>query len=171
MKNIYLIGMMGSGKTSCGRELAKLLSLIFVDLDSEIEKRAGKPISDIFKTEGEPHFRKLERDELAQVAGSADHVVATGGGIVLNPTNCEIMRQTGTVIYLRANLNQLWDRVKRNSTRPLLETSDPKESLANLFREREPIYRDIANMVVVTDRKTHQAVARELRDKCLARQA
>lgn len=165
MKNIYLVGMMGSGKSSTGRELARLLSLSFVDLDDWIEAQARKSVNEIFESEGEAYFRKLESELLNQVSSRTDQIVATGGGVVLNPANRDVMRKSGTVFYLKASLEMLWERVKHNRTRPLLATADPKASLADLFRRRTPLYETVADGTVVTDQKSPESAAREIYEK------
>lgn len=166
MKNIYLIGMMGSGKSSSGRALAKLLSLAFVDLDELIVEQEGRSINDIFKADGESYFRSLEHELLAGVARETDQVIATGGGIVLDPANCEQMKDSGLVIYLKTGLDVLWERVKTKQDRPLLKGSDPKQMLANLYAKRSSLYEAVSDKVFLTDRKTPQAVAVEIYETC-----
>ncbi len=162
MKNVYLVGMMGSGKTTTGKALAKLLNMPFVDLDERIVERAGQSINDIFKTHGEPHFRKLESELLKQIASESGQVVATGGGIVLDPKNAEILKKVRPTIYLKTSLDVLWERVKRKRDRPLLQAPDPQKTLASLLAEREPLYQQVANMTYFTDRKTPEEVANEI---------
>ena len=166
MKNVYLIGMMGSGKTSSGRFLAKLLNVPFADLDEQIVERAGQSINDIFKTKGESHFRQMESEVLGRASESNGYVVATGGGIVLNPANNARMKETGTVIYLKTSLNVLWDRVGRNKNRPLLATADPKKTLEELLIKRSPLYEAAASGIFSTDQKTPETVAREIYKTC-----
>jgi len=166
MKNIYLIGMMGSGKSSSGRALAKLLSLAFVDLDELIVEQEGRSINDIFKAEGESYFRSLEHELLAGVARETDQVIATGGGIVLDPVNCEQMKDSGLVIYLKTGLDVLWERVKTKQDRPLLKGSDPKQMLANLYAKRSSLYEAVSDKVFLTDRKTPGRVAAEIYETC-----
>lgn len=166
MRNIYLIGMMGSGKTSSGRELARLLGVSFVDLDELVAERAGRSINEIFKFEGEPFFRALERNVLEEVASRSDQVVATGGGSILDPLNRERMRRTGITIYLKASLPTLWERVKQKKDRPLLETRNPQEMLAYLFRLRGPLYEAEADKTFLTDRKSPEEIALEIYKTC-----
>lgn len=166
MKNIYLIGMMGSGKTTTGKALAKLLSISFVDLDDQIVERVGKSINDIFATEGESYFRTVESELLLETSGGRDQVVATGGGIVLNAANRERMKNTGVVIYLKTSLNVLWDRVKSKTDRPLLRGRDPQETLAALFRDREPLYEAGADKSFLTNGKSPESVAVEIYKAC-----
>ena len=160
--------MMGSGKTTSGRELARLLGISFVDSDDQIVERAGRSINEIFKKEGEPSFRKMEREVLAQISSRKDQVIAPGGGIVLDPANRQCMQNTGRVIYLKTSLEVLWERVKEKRDRPLLATSDPRETLTELFRERTPLYESIADKIFLTDRKSPEAVAQEIFKACFS---
>jgi len=166
MRNTYLIGMMGSGKTTSGRALARLLDVPFVDLDERIVERAGRSINEIFQTEGEPYFRRLERELLAQVSGNQGQVVATGGGIVLDRANGAQMRRTGLVVYLRTSFEVLWERVQEVRDRPLLRARDPRKALAELCRERVPLYENVSDRIFLTDRKTSEAVALEIFKAC-----
>jgi len=162
MKNLYLIGMMGSGKSSTGEALASELTFPFVDLDEEIVRKLNMSINDIFATRGEPYFRKVEKDELRLFAKKRGQVIATGGGAVLAPENAELMKQTGLVIYLRTSLEVLWQRVQRKSDRPLLKTANPLDVFARLFAERKAIYESIHDYSVNTESKTPGEVAREI---------
>ena len=160
---IFLIGMMGSGKTSVGRELASLLDRKFVDLDFEIEKGAGLTIPEIFEKRGEPYFRKLETLALERFGRQERTVVSTGGGIVLKPANVEFMRFAGLVIFLEAAPETLCARLKDSSAgRPLLQTPDWKQTVLTLCREREPLYRAAAYYCVATDGKTDSQTASEI---------
>ena len=166
MKNVYLIGMMGSGKTTSGRALAKLLAVSFVDLDDRIVEEAGHSINDIFKTEGEPYFRGVETKLLTRLSKLENQVVATGGGVVLDSSNREHMRNTGLVIYLKTSLDVLWERVKEKKDRPLLKSSDPKESLKDLFYKRTPLYESSSDKFFLTDHKLPEAVGLEIYKTC-----
>ena len=171
MRNIYLIGMMGSGKTTSGRALAKLMGLGFVDLDERIMERTGRSINDIFKSDGEPYFRKVEREVLMQVAAKQGQVVATGGGVVLDPANGERMRQTGLMIYLKTSAEVLWERVKHKKDRPLLGVQDPEKALAGLYQTRLSYYESFADKTFLTDRKTPESVALEIFKTCFESKA
>jgi len=166
MKNVYLIGMMGSGKTTSGRALAKLLAVPFVDLDDRIVEHTGHSINDIFKMEGEPYFRSVETELLTRISGTTNQVVATGGGIVIHSANSERMRNAGLVIYLKTSLDVLWERVKGKKDRPLLKSSDPRKSLADLFYKRTPLYESNSDKVFLTDHKSPEAVALEIYKTC-----
>lgn len=167
MKNIYLIGMMGAGKTAVGRSLARLAGVHFVDIDHLIVERAGKSINQIFEENGEPYFRNLETEVLKTVASEHGKVVATGGGIVLKPENVQLMKQSGKIIFLEASLDTLWERVKLKSDRPLLKTENPKATLERILAERQPIYRSVADAVVLSEEKTFHDVARDIADNHL----
>jgi len=139
-RSIVLIGMMGVGKTTVGRRLAKRLALPFVDADTEIEKAAGCSIPDIFALHGEAAFRAGEQRVLARLLAQPPHVIATGGGAFMNAETRRLIQARGTAVWLRADIDVLVRRVKRNHNRPLLRQGDPKEILARLMRERDPIY-------------------------------
>lgn len=148
--NIYLVGLMGAGKTSVGKLLAKRLSRQFHDSDHEIEARTGVRIPVIFEIEGEAGFRQRESaviDELTQTEGI---VLATGGGAVLDPRNREVLHSRGTVVYLRASVDELYNRTRRDRNRPLLQTADPRGRLAELMKVRDPLYREVAHIIVDT---------------------
>jgi shikimate kinase len=148
--NIFLVGMMGAGKTTLGKSLAQRLRREFFDTDKVLVERTGVPVATIFEIEGEPGFRRREALTLAELAARHDCVIATGGGIVLAPENRERMRASGTVIYLRARLESLWERTRHDTSRPLLATPDPRGTLERLLEERDPLYRDAAHLVVET---------------------
>ena len=148
--NIYLVGMMGAGKTTLGRALAQRLGVEFVDLDRVLVEKTGVPVTTIFEIEGEQGFRKRESCALAEAAGQDDRVIATGGGAVLCEENRRVMRESGTVVYLRARVEHLWERTRHDTARPLLANDDPKGTLARLLAEREPLYREAAHVIVDT---------------------
>lgn len=148
--NIFLVGMMGAGKTTVGRALAHRLRLPFVDTDRIMVDRTGVPVATIFEIEGEEGFRRRESALLAEVAETDAQVIATGGGAVLAGENRELMRRHGTVIYLRASVESLWERTRHDSSRPLLATPDPRATLATLLEKRDALYRDAAHIIVDT---------------------
>lgn len=148
--NVFLVGPMGAGKTTLGKQLARLLSKRFVDSDHEIEQRTGATIPWIFDIEGETGFRNREAaviDELTQQAGI---ILATGGGAVLRPENRTNLRDRGVVVYLFASIDELYVRAGKDKNRPLLQTDDPKARLAQLYAERDPLYREVADLVIDT---------------------
>lgn len=143
--NVYLVGMPGSGKSAVGRALARRLSLPFVDLDEEVEASAGAAPAEIFAEGGEPRYRELEKAALSHISARNRAVVACGGGTVIDPDNRTIMRASGAVIWLRAPLEYLKRRDLVGPARPLLRTD---ADLERLWREREPIYREVADHAV-----------------------
>jgi shikimate kinase len=156
--NIFLVGMMGSGKTTLGRALAQRLRLRFVDTDRVMVDRTGVPITTIFEIEGEEAFRRREAAVLAEVAEGDAQVVATGGGAVLAAENRDVMRRRGTVIYLRAQVESLWERTRHDTSRPLLATPDPRGTLAALLEKRDPLYREAAHLIVDTGSQSASAL-------------
>ncbi|MDW8107025.1 MAG: 3-dehydroquinate synthase [Armatimonadota bacterium] len=158
MKHLYLVGNMGSGKSTVGKQVAQHLGLPFVDLDACIERAAGMPIATIFDQEGEPAFRQREQEALRAVAQMPPQVVATGGGVVLNEANWQLMRQTGWIIYLQTSVETLWQRVRRSRHRPLLRTETPRATLEAIVHAREPLYQQ-ADWIVPTDGRTPEQVA------------
>jgi len=148
--NIFLVGMMGAGKTTLGRALSHRLKREFADTDRVLVERTGVPIATIFEIEGEDGFRRREGAVLAELAEREGLVVATGGGAVLLQANRAVMREHGIVIYLRARLESLWERTRHDTTRPLLATPDPRATLAELLEKRDPLYREAAHIIVDT---------------------
>ncbi len=167
MKNIYLVGMMGSGKTETGSALAEILGFKPVDLDSLIVEEEGRSINEIFDQSGEPYFREVESKILERISMKKKQVIATGGGIVLREENRRTMMQNGRVFYLKTNLDILIDRLKYMSDRPLLRAADPKVVLERIYEERRPLYESFEDQVD-TDLKTPEDVAREI-DEILSR--
>lgn len=149
---IVLVGMMGSGKTTVGRRLAARLGRRFVDADKELESRCGVPIATIFELEGEDGFRRREAQVLDSLMRETGIVLATGGGAVLLPENRERLQARGFVVFLRAGPAELWQRLKRDRTRPLLQTGNPRQRIADLVAAREPLYREIAHLTVTSGR-------------------
>jgi shikimate kinase len=150
VSNIFLVGMMGAGKTTLGKSLAHRTGRDFVDTDRLLVERTGVPIVTIFEFEGEEGFRRREAGILEEVALREGLVVATGGGAVLMEDNRRLMHRSGIVVYLRARLENLWERTRHDTTRPLLATPDPRATLAELLEKRDPLYRDAAHVVVDT---------------------
>jgi shikimate kinase len=148
--NIFLVGMMGAGKTSVGRVLAKRLNKIFYDSDHVIEERTGVKIPVIFEIEGEPGFRQRESAVLDELTALDDVVLATGGGAVLAQENRDRLRTRGTVVYLRASVKDLLNRTRHDKNRPLLQTADPRARLNELYEMRDPLYREVAHVTIDT---------------------
>ena len=170
-RNVYLIGPMGSGKTAVGRRLATLLGKQFFDSDAEIEKRTGVDVRYIFEKEGEARFREREREVIAALTALDDVVVATGGGVILDPTNRERLANTGTVIYLETNLDTLVRRTKAAKTRPLLMNDDPRSVLERLMVVRRPLYEETADLRVETTGRQVRAVAIDIEQRLAHRVA
>lgn len=146
--SIYLVGLMGAGKTTVGRALARRLGKSFVDSDHEIEARTGVPVATVFELEGEAGFRAREAQVIAELCALDRVVLATGGGAVLDPANRQALAAHGFVIYLRAAPRDLWMRTRNDHTRPLLQTADPLARLEALYRQRDPLYTEVADLVV-----------------------
>ncbi len=146
--NIYLVGLMGAGKTTVGRQLAKRLGRRFADSDHEIEARTGVRIPLIFEIEGEAGFRSRESAVLETLTQEHGLVLATGGGAVLDPGNRANLAKSGTVIYLCSQPRQLWERTRRSRNRPLLQVADPLARLQELYAQRDPLYREIADIII-----------------------
>ncbi|HEY8249841.1 MAG TPA: shikimate kinase [Burkholderiales bacterium] len=167
--NLYLVDMMGTGKTTVGRTLARRLKLRFVDSDHEIEARCGVKIPVIFEIEGERGFRGRETQAIAELTALDGIVLATGGGVVLAEENRSRLAARGTVVYLRATPEHLYERVRQDRNRPLLAGGDPLGRLRELYRERDPLYSALADLVVDTGRQSVQVLARGLLEQLGAR--
>lgn len=152
--NIFLVGPMGAGKTTIGRQLAEALGMEFLDSDHEIEARSGATIPWIFDVEGEEGFRKREQAMIDELSQRHNIVLATGGGAVLSEVNRKYLKTRGIVIYLSASIEQLLKRTQRDRNRPLLQTENPRARLEELMRVREPLYREVADIVLETDNKS-----------------
>lgn len=145
---MVLVGLMGAGKSTIGRQLAKRFSWDFLDLDREIENRTGVKVSVIFELEGEQGFRDRETRLLEELANGPQRVLATGGGVVIRPENRTLLRQMGSVIYLDVAPEVLFERTRRDANRPLLQVPDPLGKLKELHAQRDPLYRDAADIVI-----------------------
>ena len=163
--NIFLVGLMGAGKTSVGRLLAKRLGKPFFDCDQEIERRTGVKIPVIFEIEGEAGFRSREAAMLRELTARNDIVLATGGGAILREENRQALTQSGTVVYLRASLDDLWQRTRHDRSRPLLQTPDPRAKLEELFALRDPLYRAVATIVIDTGNQSLGNLANRLEQR------
>jgi len=160
--NLYLVGLMGAGKTTVGRLLAKHYGCAFHDSDHEIEARTGVKIPVIFEIEGEAGFRKREEAAIAELTALSGIVLATGGGAVLSAVNRSNLRNNGVVIYLRGTPEHLYERTRHDRNRPLLQTADPQARLRELYQQRDPMYREVADIVVDTGRQSVAGMARAL---------
>lgn len=168
--NIYLVGMMGAGKTTIGRQMARRMNKRFVDCDHEIEVRTGVRIPLIFEIEGEPGFRRRESQVLRELAAESGLVLATGGGAVLDPENRKCLSATGLVVYLCAPPEELYARTQHDRNRPLLQVADPLGKIRELYDLRDPLYREVADVVFEGGRRSPLQAARlleeELRGLC-----
>ena len=160
--NIFLVGLMGSGKTTIGRALAKKLNKRFVDADHEIEARTGATIPLIFEIEGEASFRQREADVIRDLTAEEGLVLATGGGAIINAQNRAFLKSRGTVIYLRASVASILQRTSHDKSRPLLQTADPKARIEELARERGPFYEEVAHIIIETGRPNVQSVVQNI---------
>ncbi len=163
--NIFLIGPMGTGKTTIGRHLASALGMEFEDSDAEIQRRTGVDIPLIFELEGEVGFRKRERKVIEQLTAREDLVLATGGGAVLDPDNRRHLTGRGLVIYLHCSPEQQYQRTARDRNRPLLHDGDPRVRLQELMEQRDSLYRQTSDFTVSTERRNATAVVKEITRK------
>jgi len=163
-QNLILVGPMGAGKSAVGRQLARLLHLEFVDSDEEIERRTGVDIPFIFEKEGEEGFREREAKVIDELTERHGVVLATGGGAVVDSRNRSRLGGRGFVIYLHTTVQQQLDRTSRGRNRPLLDNGDKQKVLEELMAIRDPLYREIADLVVETDGRRVKEVAIEIRD-------
>jgi len=168
--NIFLVGLMGAGKTTIGRLLARKLNRRFVDADHEIEARTGATIPWIFEIEGEACFRRREADVIRDLSAQQGLVLATGGGAVLDPKSRALLAERGTVIYLRASIGSILQRTAHDKNRPLLQTADPRGKLEQLWTERDPLYREIADLVIDTGRPNVQSMVQTILDQLAAQE-
>ncbi len=158
-RNLVLIGFMGSGKSSVGRELARRWGYRFIDTDAMIRHKYDLSIPDIFAKIGEPSFREAEYQALVRLQGIGSTVIATGGGIVTQPRNLPLLRTLGPVVWLSADQTTIIDRVGKSTHRPMLDQANPEESVTRLLAERAPLYRQAAGLLIETSGLTHREVA------------
>ncbi len=160
--SLFLTGPMGAGKSTIGRQLSRQLRLAFYDSDREIENRTGVDIPLIFELEGEQGFRKRERLIIDELTSLPNIVLATGGGAILDADNREHLAERGLVIYLHASVDQQLTRTEHDRNRPLLQTDNPRQRLEDLMQVRDPLYREIADLVIDTDGKRVMAVVNQI---------
>jgi shikimate kinase len=161
-KNIFFVGLMGAGKTTIGKQLAKRLRKKFYDTDHEIEKRTGVKIPVIFDLEGESGFRKRESAVIKELTQLENIVLATGGGAILKQKTLECLKSHGYVIYLRATSNDLWQRMRHDKQRPLLQNVDIRTKLEDLYQERHPLYMEAADLVIDTAQQHALVVIKQI---------
>ncbi|MGB5597775.1 shikimate kinase [Thiothrix lacustris] len=163
--NIILVGLMGAGKSTIGRQLARRLNLTFYDSDKVVEERTGVSIPTIFAVEGEAGFREREEQVIAELTALPNTLIATGGGSVLRESNREHIKAGGTVIYLRASAEQLFQRIRHDKTRPLMQTANPMQTLRDLLKAREPLYMEVADLIMPTGKQKVNVILRDIHAK------
>lgn len=170
MQNIYLIGPMGSGKTTIGRQLAARLGKAFYDSDHEIEKRTGVDVALIFEIEGEQGFRQREMKVIDELADMQDSVIATGGGAILAEANRTRLKNTGQIVYLLSSAEKIYERTSRDKKRPLLNTENRMATINRLIEQRGPVYESLADLVISTDKRSIKnivsRICSELTESC-----
>ena len=161
-RNVFLVGPMGAGKTTIGKQLAQTLHLEFIDSDQEIEARTGAPIDWIFDIEGEDGFRKREKSVIEELTQKQGIVLATGGGAISEPENRTFLAGRGIVVYLETSIEQQVERTRRDKRRPLLQNEDPEATLIALNEKRDEMYREIADIIVATNENSIKSVANKI---------
>lgn len=169
--SIFLVGMMGAGKTSVGRVLAKRLDKVFHDSDHVIEERTGVKIPVIFEIEGEAGFRNRETSVIDELTALPNIVLATGGGAILSESNRTRLRSRGMVVYLRATVRDLLNRTRHDRNRPLLQTADPRARLTELYELRDPLYREAAHVIIETGSQSLTSLVNRLHQMLLEAQS
>ena len=168
MKNIVLIGFMACGKSSVGRRLSQALDIEFLDTDELIEQKAGTTISDIFAKQGEAAFRAMETECLKDLIGrdSCAFVLSVGGGLPIREENRKLLSQIGEVIYLKVSADTVFMRVRNDTTRPLLQTPNPRGRIMDLMNARKQFYEDAADYIIEADNKSFDEIIGEIKEKC-----
>ncbi len=164
-RNIYIVGPMGAGKSTIGRQIAQQLHLEFVDSDAEIERRTGAEIAWVFDVEGEDGFRKREADVISDLTEQQGIVLATGGGSIISKDVRNKLSARGLVVYLETTIDKQVARTQRDKRRPLLRSENPRQVLEDLAQLRNPLYEEIADLTVKTDEQSAKLVAKEIIDK------
>ncbi|WP_075321746.1 shikimate kinase AroK [Histophilus somni] len=164
-RNIFLVGPMGAGKSTIGRQLAQILGMEFIDTDAEIEQRAGADISWIFDVEGEEGFRKREERIINELTQKQGIVLSTGGGAIVSKDNRNYLSARGTVIYLETTVEKQFQRTQRDKKRPLLQNvEDPRQVLEDLAKVRNPLYEEVADIILPTDEQSAKLMANQIID-------
>lgn len=165
--NIFLVGMMGAGKTTVGKLLAQQMGMAFIDSDEEIQQRTGVTIPHIFDVEGEAGFRLREASVIQDLVLLDNIVLATGGGAILNEKNRVFLCCNGIVVYLKSTIHDLWQRTRHDRNRPLLQTADPHARLKNMYEQRDPLYTQMANLVMPTGKQSAQSLVLHLQQELI----
>ena len=160
--SIFLVGPMGAGKTTIGLQLAKHFDRQFFDSDKEIERRTGATIPLIFELEGEEGFRKRETQVIQDLATLKSAIIATGGGAVIKSENRHILKNNGLIIYLKADLDHLFERTQKDKNRPLLQTENPKDRLKEIIEQRNPLYEEVADIIIKTGNQSIKSVVEHI---------
>ncbi len=163
--NIFLVGMMGAGKTTVGKLLAQLLGKSFIDSDEEIQHRTGVTIPHIFDVEGEAGFRQREANVIQELVKLDNIVLATGGGAILSEQNRDALSYNGIVVYLKSTVHDLWQRTRHDRNRPLLQTADPRARLKDLHEQRDPLYTKVADLVMPTGKQSVHSLVLQLQQE------
>ena len=163
--NLFLVGMMGAGKTTIGKLLAQQLGRVFIDSDDEIQHRTGVTIPHIFDIEGEAGFRLRESGVIKDLANRDNIILATGGGAVLSPQNREVLHDNGFVVYLKSSVHDLWQRTRHDRNRPLLQTADPRAKLKELYDLRDPLYTEVADLIMPTGKQSVHSLLQQLQQE------
>ncbi len=169
MKPIVIVGMMGAGKTTVGRRLARRLDIEFIDTDHLLEERCGASVALIFELEGEVGFRKRESAIVQELCQRKNLLISTGGGAITVESTRQVICQMATVIYLRAQLNDLWHRTRRDNKRPLLASADPKGRLSELLEKRKHLYEQVAQITIDTGKQPADSIVEELALRLLSK--
>jgi shikimate kinase len=163
--NVILVGMMGAGKTTVGKLLAQQLGKEFIDSDDEIQQRTGVTIAHIFDVEGEAGFRQREASIIQDLVRLDNIVLATGGGVVLNEKSRNALGCNGIVVYLKSTVTDLWQRTRHDRNRPLLQTADPRARLKSLYEQRDPLYTQVADLIIPTGKQNAHSLVLQLQQK------
>ena len=164
LNNIFIVGLMGSGKTSIGKLLAKRTGRLFIDIDNEIIKESDMTITEIFNKFGENHFRDLEHKILSKAKSTENHVISTGGGIILKLENIKIMKNSGTIIFLDIDVETQLSRVRNKKNRPLLNSNNMVENLVNIKKDRDYIYKNISDYIISISGKNKSEIVGEIQN-------
>lgn len=164
MENIFLIGFMGSGKSTIARILQRDLSMGLVEMDARIVQEQGMSINEIFEKFGEPHFRDIESQLILTIGEEGNTIVSCGGGVVVRPQNVEYMRRSGKVVYLKATPETIYERVKHSTDRPILNGHMNVEYIAELMEKRRALYEGAADLTICVDGKDKYAIAKEIEE-------
>ncbi len=163
--NVVLVGLMGAGKSTVGRELVSYLGFSFIDTDDELERRMGVTIPVIFDVEGEDGFRLRETKVIADMPDQKNSVISTGGGVVLKSENREYLKSAGKIVYLSASADILYDRTKNSKKRPLLQKTDIKKTIEQLLSEREELYRNVADIIIESGKWSPKEMAKKIAER------